>query len=268
MHGFARCWTQWAPVVPSLVAAGWRVAALDLRGAGASDKPPRGYDVPTLAADVDAVVRSLGAERAVVVGAGWGAWVSWSMPALHPGTTRAVAAVGAAHPLVALRARPTVAAARLLVRLQVPFAPERDLREGTLVEDVLRAGGPDAWVDDAVLERARAPVRVPFAAHCATEGWRWVARSRPRGDGRAYRRALAAPVRVPVLAVHGALDALVPLAQARASAAPAGPGHRLVVLPDVGHHVVDEAPEELARALVGWLGSLGPDAALAASPAA
>ena len=121
-----------------------------------------------------------------------------------------------------------------------------------------------------MLERCRAAVRVPFAAHCAVEGWRWVARSRLRGDGRAYRRALAAPTvaRVPVLVVHGARDALVPPAQARASAALAGPEHRLVVLPRVGHHVLDEAPEPLARALVAWLGTLGPDPGLAAVPAA
>lgn len=257
VHGFLQCWSTWRTTIPALVAAGWRVAALDLRGAGASDKPPRGYDVPTLAADVEAVVRSLGAERAVVVGAGWGAWVAWSMPALHPATTRAVAAVGAAHPLVALSSRPTMASLRLGVRLQLPFAPERDLRDGTLVEDVLRAGGPDAWVDQDVLDRYRAVAQVPFAARCAVEGWRWVARSGLRADGRAYRRALGAPTGVPVLAVHGADDALVPVAHARASAAHAG-DHRLVVLPGVGHHVTEEAPGPLADALVGWLGTVDP----------
>lgn len=260
VHGFLQCWSTWSPTIPALVAAGWRVAALDLRGAGASDKPPRGYDVPTLAADVEAVVRSLGAQQAVVVGAGLGAWVAWSMPALHPATTRAVAAVGAAHPLVAMGSRPTLASLRLGARLQAPFAPERDLREGDLVERVLRAGGPDAWVDDDVLDRYRAVAQVPFAARCAVEGWRWVARSRLRSDGRALRRALSAPMRVPVLAVHGADDALVPVAHARASAAHAGASHRLVVLPGVGHHVTEEAPGPLADVLVDWLGTVDPAA--------
>ncbi|MFC2623735.1 MAG: alpha/beta fold hydrolase, partial [Propionibacterium acidifaciens] len=54
----------------ALAQAGHRVAALDLRGFGGSDRPPSGYDLVTLAQDLAAVVRSLGHERAVVVGAG------------------------------------------------------------------------------------------------------------------------------------------------------------------------------------------------------
>ena len=56
------------------------MAAIDLRGYGASDKPPRGYDTFTLTADVASIVRSLGESSAVIVGHGWGGWIAWSMP--------------------------------------------------------------------------------------------------------------------------------------------------------------------------------------------
>ena len=82
----------------ALAAAGYRVAAMDLRGYGASDKPPRGYDTLTLAADVASVIRSLGEPDAAVVGHGWGGWIAWSMPALQPAVTRAVGAAVDAAP--------------------------------------------------------------------------------------------------------------------------------------------------------------------------
>ncbi|EGV13355.1 alpha/beta fold hydrolase [Actinomyces sp. oral taxon 175] len=60
VHGFPECWWTWRHVIPALAQAGHRVAALDLRGFGGSDRPPSGYDLVTLAQDLAAVVRSLG----------------------------------------------------------------------------------------------------------------------------------------------------------------------------------------------------------------
>src|SRR3954465_14973438 len=75
LHGVPQFWWTWRaqltappaarvhagpPHLPALAAAGFPVVAPDLRGYGASDKPPRGYDLPTLSADVAALVRALG----------------------------------------------------------------------------------------------------------------------------------------------------------------------------------------------------------------
>ncbi len=261
LHGFPQCWQTWAPQLGALAAAGHRVAAMDLRGYGASDKPPRGYDTPTLAADVAAVVRSLGAGRAVLAGTGWGAWIAWSMPALQPASTRAVAAVGMAHPLTALDSRGPLAASTLLATLQVPVLPERGLRDGSLVGRALRAGGPDAWVTPEVVERAHRVMRVPFTAHCSLEYFRWVGRSRGRRDGRAYRAAVAREVTVPVLQLHGADDALVPAARARRSASLATGPYRWVQVPGVGHYPTEEAPAAVTGALLDWLDELPADTA-------
>ncbi|MFD0888851.1 alpha/beta fold hydrolase, partial [Streptosporangium algeriense] len=48
LHGFPQFWWTWRHQLVSLSAAGYRAVAVDLRGYGASDKPPRGYDLPTL----------------------------------------------------------------------------------------------------------------------------------------------------------------------------------------------------------------------------
>lgn len=51
LHGFPQHWYAWRYVMADL-SADHRVYALDLRGAGQSDAPPRGYETGTLATDV------------------------------------------------------------------------------------------------------------------------------------------------------------------------------------------------------------------------
>src|SRR5207249_12097458 len=65
LHGFPEFWWAWRHQLVDLADAGWRAVAPDLRGYGASDKPPRGYDAMTLAADVAGLIRALGERDAV-----------------------------------------------------------------------------------------------------------------------------------------------------------------------------------------------------------
>src|SRR5690625_70351 len=99
LHGFPQMWWCWRDHIPALVETGYRVVAMDLRGFGASDKPPHGYDTGGLARDVSGVIRSLGARDATVIGQGLGGSVAWSMPALFPQLTRAIASLAMPHPL-------------------------------------------------------------------------------------------------------------------------------------------------------------------------
>ena len=59
LHGFGEFWWAWRHQLPALDEAGFSVAAMDLRGYGASDKTPRGYDPQTTAFDVTGVIKSL-----------------------------------------------------------------------------------------------------------------------------------------------------------------------------------------------------------------
>nr|BFF20099.1 hypothetical protein GCM10025730_36200 [Promicromonospora thailandica] len=143
LHGYPQFWWAWRAQIPALADAGYRVAAMDVRGAGGSDKPPSGYGVPARAADVAGVVRSLGRERAVVVGHGTGGTLAWAVAALHPGTTSAVAVLSSPHPArvrLGGRAAFTPAALRELAYLQMPTLPERALTQGDLVARTLALG--------------------------------------------------------------------------------------------------------------------------------
>jgi pimeloyl-ACP methyl ester carboxylesterase len=263
LHGFPEFWWSWRHQLPALAAAGMRAVAVDLRGYGDSDKPPRGYDLWTLSGDVAGLVRALGERQADLVGQDWGGILGWCTAALHPRVVRSVTVLAAAHPRAMgqalLRDPAQRSAARYLATFQVPWLPERDLaRDGAvLVEEILRDGAAPRWRASseftAVVRRYREAMLIPAAAHCALEYYRWVGRSQFRFDGRRFSRAVDRVARVPVLQLHGADDPYVLERTARRSARWAGNGYRYEVLPGVGHFVQQEAPGQTTALLTEFL---------------
>jgi pimeloyl-ACP methyl ester carboxylesterase len=83
LHGYTQTSHMWRPLMAEL-AQTHRVVAPDLRGAGGSAKPERGYDKKTLAQDVHALARSLGYERAIVVGHDIGLMAAYAYAAQFP----------------------------------------------------------------------------------------------------------------------------------------------------------------------------------------
>src|SRR5258708_16304067 len=77
LHGFPQFWWTWRRQLGSLASAGYRAVAVDLRGYGGSDKPPRGYDLVTAASDPAGLIRSLGEANARVVGHDRGGSLAW-----------------------------------------------------------------------------------------------------------------------------------------------------------------------------------------------
>ncbi|MFC5829248.1 alpha/beta fold hydrolase [Nonomuraea insulae] len=92
VHGFPESWYSWRRQLPALAAAGFRAAAIDVRGYGRSSRPPRVADYRLLAhvADNVAVVRALGESTAVVVGHDWGSPIAAATALIRPDLFRAV----------------------------------------------------------------------------------------------------------------------------------------------------------------------------------
>jgi pimeloyl-ACP methyl ester carboxylesterase len=78
LHGFPEFWYSWRYQIPFLAEHGFTVVAPDLRGYNDSDKPRKGYDVPTLLRDIEGLIKGLGQEQAIIVGHDWGGVLAWA----------------------------------------------------------------------------------------------------------------------------------------------------------------------------------------------
>lgn len=99
VHGFPELAYSFRHQLEYFAQQGRRIAALDVRGYGASDKPTEvaAYSMKNLASDVAAVIDALGGS-AVLIGHDWGAPVVWHTALRHPDKVAAV--VGLSVPYI------------------------------------------------------------------------------------------------------------------------------------------------------------------------
>ncbi|PFG48764.1 pimeloyl-ACP methyl ester carboxylesterase [Amycolatopsis sulphurea] len=268
LHGFAEYWWAWHHQLPAMAEAGFRAVAVDLRGYGDSDKPPRGYDAWTLAGDVGGLIKALGARRAHLVGHAWGGMLAWTVAALHPRLVASVTSVGGAHPLAlksavkrsALRpARGQARATGHLFRFQVPMAPEKWLVRDSAanVETLFSDWSGARWRDTREFAETvpafRQAMLVPGVAHSALEYYRWAFRAQFRGDGRRFTEAVGRRVTAPLLQLHGAEDTCILPETALTSVHWAGPHQAPQIWPEVGHFPHLEVPERVTESLIDFV---------------
>lgn len=101
LHGFPDSLQLWREVAPRLVAAGYRVIAVDQRGFGASEAPAgrRSYHIDRLVTDVVEVLDALRiGEEVHVIGHDWGAVVTWCLAMTRPQRLRSAVAISVGHP--------------------------------------------------------------------------------------------------------------------------------------------------------------------------
>jgi pimeloyl-ACP methyl ester carboxylesterase len=254
LHGFPEFWWSWRHQLVALGEAGFHAVAPDLRGYGATDKPPRGYDAYTLAGDVAALVRALGAHDAWVVGHDWGGALAWATATLHPRVVNRLGVVAMPHPVRFAQALRTdleqLRMSSYIGFFQTPKLPERRLIEGDLVAELLARWGGAGFPDAETESRCREAMSIPAAAHCALEYYRWSVRSLTRPSGRRYLRLLAEGVQAPVLQLHGALDGCIRPESAHGSGAFAHGGYALHLLDGLGHFPHEQAPELVTELLL------------------
>jgi len=83
LHGFAETSRMWTPILPVL-GEKFTVIAPDLPGIGESSIPEKGIDMKTAAISIHSLVRSLGIEKARVVGHDIGLMVAYAYAAQFP----------------------------------------------------------------------------------------------------------------------------------------------------------------------------------------
>lgn len=261
LHGFGSFWWSWRHQLRGL--RGARVVAVDRRGYGGSDKPPRGYDGWTMAGDTAGLIRALGHSSATLVGHADGGLACWATALLHPRLVSAIALISAPHPAAVRRSMLTrrdqrYALLPTLLQYQLPLWPERVLTrdDGAEIERLVRSRSSGKWLASEdfseTIGHLRTAIQIPAAAHSALEYQRWAARSQLRDEGRRFMKSMSQQLSVPLLHLRGEADPYVladPVERTRRYA----PQGRYVSIAGAGHFSHEEAPEEIDRHLTKFL---------------
>src|SRR5207253_3060478 len=100
LHGYTQTSRMWKPIIP-LLAKKFTVIAPDLPGIGDSEIPKDGLDMKTAAIHLHALAKSLGVEKAKVVGHDIGLMVAFAYAAQFPTETEKLVVMDAFLPGVA-----------------------------------------------------------------------------------------------------------------------------------------------------------------------
>lgn len=259
LHGFPELNISWRAQIPALVEAGYRVLAPNQRGYAGSVRTGS-YRTADLAADVIAMLDTVDAERAIVVGHDWGGGVAWTVAHLYPERVEALVAMNCPPPRVLVEH--LVKNPRQLRRswymffFQLPVLPERFVSKG--MPGMLRGGSyvREAWDRESLAPYAEA-FATPADAHGPVNWYRGAFRSAFSRSSRTLT-----PISAPVLIIWGTHDQflgaelLSPESLRTTMAFPNEP--TVVPIDSAGHFVQNEAPEEVTEALLGWLATTAP----------
>jgi pimeloyl-ACP methyl ester carboxylesterase len=262
LHGYPEFWWSWRHQLPALAGAGYRAVAVDMRGYGASDKPPRGYDGYTMASDVSGLIRALGERDAVVVGHDLGGMFGWMAAAFHPQQVSRLVVLSAAHPLrlraaLASDPRGQLAASRHLLKFQLPRYEHVLTRHDALAAGMLmhRWAGPSWRGTEDFSEYVRAcrtAIQIPQASFCALEAYRWAIRSAMRPSGFRFVKLMQRPIPVPTLQLHGGADRCILPRTAQGSGRYVAARYEYRALDNIGHFPQQECPEQVTGEIIRW----------------
>ena len=238
LHGHTLDRRIWLPVLPHLLAAGLRVIRPDLRGHGRSDRPDEGYHVSHHADDLAALLEHLGIERAAVVGFSFGGGVALEAAITRP---ESIGALG-------------------LIASTMPDRPFEDafmasLREvaGVIRTDGVAAAMAGPWAECPLFAHSftRPGVREAVAAIVAGfPGAEFLATRRDRVERDWILPDRLEEISAPTAVMVGEHE--MPGFRGYADEASEKiPGASLEVVPDCGHLLPLEAPDAVAKMIIG-----------------
>jgi pimeloyl-ACP methyl ester carboxylesterase len=252
IHGFPDFWYSWRHQMAAL-SQKFQVVAIDQRGYNLSDKPTgvENYDMRLLVADVAAVIRHLGRDKATIVGHDWGGIVAWQFAMNLPQMTENLVVLNLPHPNGLLRELRTnkeqIANSEYARNFQAKSPSDPTVFFGRPMTPETLSG----WVTDPAARKRyiEAFQRSDFDAML-----NYYKRNYPRGAGADAPPAPELPkVTAPVLMFHGLGD------RALHSDGLSGTWNwlekdlTLVTIPNAGHFVQQDAAELVTSTMDWWL---------------
>ncbi|NNF53228.1 MAG: alpha/beta hydrolase [Acidimicrobiales bacterium] len=246
VHGLTGSHNDWGPMIPGLVAAGYRIVAIDQRGHGDSTSGTAGYGSAQLGRDLHDVVEELDIVAIAMMGHSMGGMAAMAYAVDHVvDFNKRVGSLILLGTAASLKMRGSAAAFRAS-RTQIPgwLKPSnRRLRIGAGLS-VFGASPSLHMIDQAIVSASRLPESVRAAATFAL------------GDHHVLDRL--EQVRCPALVVGGMRDRLIRPWQVR-QLAEAIPNAELRMLPKAGHMLIWERHAELVAEVTAFLLGKFPD---------
>jgi rifampin ADP-ribosylating transferase len=237
-----RVFDRLVPLLPATL----QLVVPDLRGVGHSTKPTDGYSLRDGAADVIALLDSLGIETSWLIGTSSGGYLAQQVALDHPARVRGVVLIGSPS---RLQLPPPAAFGELLSSPQPVTRADVDAVTAALP---LHRPVPESFVED----QATAALTIPKHVWKASlEGLVGAVPPIDRGT-----------ITAPTLILWGDEEDVLPIGQAGELRA-AIEDSQLVVYEGTGHLVLYEQPERVARDVSAFIeGRSGPDTSAVDEP--
>jgi pimeloyl-ACP methyl ester carboxylesterase len=246
LHGFPETSLSWAAVTAQLTAAGLRTYAPDQLGYSPGARPADvdAYAMPNLAQVTADLMTAMDVPRADVVGHDWGANVAWCLAAWHADRVRSLTAVSVPHPsayTAAWRDDPEQQERSAYIRLFWQAGKAEEVLQADDFRRLRRMLGPSEQTG-VPAEAVDAYVDVLSAPGALTAALNWY---------RAMRSGTAVdPVGVPTTYVWSDGDVAIGRVAAEGCAQFVTGDYRFLELPGVTHWIPEQAPEDLAAAIL------------------
>jgi pimeloyl-ACP methyl ester carboxylesterase len=252
LHGFPENSSTWLHQIHALADAGFNVIAPDLRGYGASERPPsrQAYGIRHLVDDVAAIIRSEG-DRASVVGHDWGGVIAWAFAEEYPNLLDRLVILNAPHPRIfakRVRRPPQMLRSWYVLFFLIPWLPERILSAAdfSLVRSMFSRlpARPDTFSEERI-EQLVDGLRPKGALTAALNYYR--ANALRMGLNRGKRK-----IEAPTLVLWGDLDPALGV-ELLDGLDRYVENVRIQRFSEASHWIQNEVPEEVSRALVEFL---------------
>jgi pimeloyl-ACP methyl ester carboxylesterase len=261
LHGFPDHARSFRHQFPALAAAGFRAVAPFMRGYAPSEQPADGrYQSAVLAQDIVALISALGYSSAHVFGHDWGAVAAYGAAILAPDKVTKLVTAAVPHGPAVINAFMSnydqQRCSWYMFFFQHPLADAAVAHDDfRFIERLWQDWSPGWRYPTDEMEALKATFRAPGVLQAALGYYRATLNPANQDPALGELQALIgiSPVTVPTLYLHGARDGCIGVDLAEGMEALFPNGLRKVVIPDAGHFVHAEKPDEVNRILLEFL---------------
>jgi pimeloyl-ACP methyl ester carboxylesterase len=263
LHGFPDTAHSFRNQMTPLSSAGFHAVAPFMRGYAPTDPAPDGrYDAAALSEDALTLIEALGYKDAIIFGHDWGAVAAYGAAAASPNRVRKLVTAAVPYGTSFFQALVTNYAQQrrswYMFFFQTAIAEAAvSFNDFAFLEKMWRDWSPGwKWTDDEMESlkrcfRAKGTLEAAIGYYRATLGPVFNTPPDPNTGG----AMMSAPINVPALMIHGRDDGCIGVELLDGMDKFFTNGLKIEVIPDAGHFVHQERPDQVNRLVLDFLKS-------------